>query len=118
MIYLCPAMYILKNIWQSRALRRLTAILLGSGTVALGFYTAIVLQGAVFRFYSFCCAQNRLGFTVVRQWVTFFLLLFWVLFATISIEFHSKHFDRPESWKFFGWSILAMVILLSMALLI
>jgi hypothetical protein len=109
---------VLAHLWQSKKLRGFVALLLWAGSVALGFYTAIVLQGVAFRIYTACCAINRLGFVVVRQWVTIFLLLFWVLFATISIEFHSKHFDRPESWKFFGWSILAMALLLSIALLI
>jgi hypothetical protein len=107
---------VLTAIWKSKIVRGFALFALWLALAGLSFYTAFVLQEMFFRIYVYCCSNNYFGFTIVRQWTTIFLMLFWVVFIGGSIDYHLKHFDELRSWKVFGWSYLIVIILLSLAL--
>jgi hypothetical protein len=82
------------------------------GAAALGFYVVVNLQEMVFRIYVVCCADNRWGFTVTKQWSSIFFMLFWVSFIVWLGDYQAKRFNEPKSWKIFGWTYLVMIVLL------
>lgn len=88
------------------------------GTAVLGFYVAVNLQEMVFRIYVACCADNRWGFTVTKQWSSIFFMLFWVSFVVWIGDYQAKHFNEPKSWKLYGWTYLVMIVLLGISWLI
>ena len=94
------------------------AFVLWIGTGILGFYVAVNIQEMVFRIYVLCCADNRWGFTVTKQWSSIFLMLIWVSFIVWIGDYQSKHFNEPKSWKIYGWTYLVMVLLLGISWLI
>ena len=94
------------------------AFALWLGAAALGFYTAVHLQEMLFRIYVVCCADNRWGFTVTRQWSSIILMLFWVSVIVWLGDYQAKHFNEQKSWKLYGWFYLVMVLLLCLSWLI
>lgn len=88
------------------------------GAAILGFYTAVSLQEMIFRIYVACCADNRWGFTITRQWSSIILMLVWVSVIVWFGEYQFKHLNEPKSWKLFGWFYLIMMLLLGLGWLI
>ena len=105
--------------WKIRdILLGLLAFALWVGVATLGFYSVLVLQEMILRIYIACCADNRWGFSVTRQWSSIVLMLFWVSYIVWLGDYQSKHFNKGNSWKIFGWSYLVLIILLVLAWLI
>ena len=96
----------------------LFTLLLWALSVALSFYVMTEFQHMVLRRYVACCADDRWGFQVIRQWLTIFLVGVWLAFTIITGEYHYQNQRKETSKKVFEWSFLGLLIVLAVSLIL
>ena len=96
----------------------LLTLLLWVISVAFSLYVMLEFRQMVLRVYAACCADDRWGFQVFRQWSTIFLVGVWLAFTVITGEYHYQHQRKESSWKVFKWSFMGLLIVLAVALIL
>jgi len=122
------AIPVIGNYYESRVvpsrliLSGVVAFILWVGTAIVGLYEMFLVREMLFLIYaqtSFIgLGRDYWRALALGNWAMIPLALVWIVLVIGGGEYHYKRAGQRSSWKLFGWTIAAQVILLVLVLLV
>jgi len=105
-----------------RTLSGMLTFVLWAGTAVLGLYETLLIREMLFRIYarasSIGLKRDYWRALVLGNWALVPLSLVWIALVVGGGEYHYKRAGQRSSWKLFGWTIAAEMLILVLALLV